>query len=1042
MAQQGDSDTGNSKPRDEDVITAIESGDFKTATSLVESFNADKSLKCTYPNSLTPLYKKCQRCLCCENTPLHKAAEHGHLGLFQYFLDLLFTNIPSVPPLSQYKTLRRKQKLILNLRTSWTDGYRDNPLHVASRRGNLDIVKLLTGTLGCDPNYTNEIGMSCLHLAAESGHLHVVRYLIEETGSDLTLLDRCGRCPSYLAAGGGHLNVLKYMIEDKGSDPHFRSGIKSWVLVTPDRSLVHAASERGHLHVIRYLIDHHGCNPSCQDNHCVTPLHLACENGRMDIVKYLITEANCDPNSVSKNGTTCLHFASLKHQLDVVEYLTDKHHCVSKMDVWGNTPLHHAVGSDDNNLDVVKFLTKNCICDLLATNINNKTALDKATSTSIRSYLSRASAKLTKIILISPTINIFVVGNSGSGKSTLVKAISQDKSFLKKVFNLKVKGVVPLTPGIVPTTIDHEIFGRANIFDFAGHEEYYASHEMILCQSSHPLVLFVINISLPLHEVEKQLLYWLTILSNASTNETCKIMRVIIIGSHADLINKSKTSKIENLISTTIKSKANIQYCGLIKFDCRYSTSSGMEQLCLQLGEISESIKSNIANSESFTSMKLCAALMNFITNELPAMISTKGSVTINELWKHYNSTAPLGDSPEFLYLYPHPLHNKMTFIQTCQKLNLSGNMLLIPHKHNIEESLLVLDNDIQVHACLKEIQQNISNDLGMLEESKLKDILSDSLVDIKYPSQAIEYLKVSQFCTEITPDQLLSPPDKIDEENHYFFPNLVLATRPSSSTLWRTEEGGHEYTDLYTWCMECTNAGQFFTPRSIHTLFIQLVKCKSDSGHAQFIIWKNGILLVHSNLTRCVIEVTDQTTRLYITLQCEIGREMSLVKQRSFLISLIKSLKNKACPEVESRELLFSPTHSYQPVPSSDSVPVTDVAQSVLAGDPAVATRKDSTNINHVHISELLHFDSLNLNDNEIEDKTTLLNILMNSGSNDIIPSSVMERVRSNVEPHIALIKILQVEPGDVSYKQLYEVLIKYTIFSDDTLFVSHLPN
>ncbi len=29
MAQQGDSDTGNSKPRDRYVITAIKSGDFK-----------------------------------------------------------------------------------------------------------------------------------------------------------------------------------------------------------------------------------------------------------------------------------------------------------------------------------------------------------------------------------------------------------------------------------------------------------------------------------------------------------------------------------------------------------------------------------------------------------------------------------------------------------------------------------------------------------------------------------------------------------------------------------------------------------------------------------------------------------------------------------------------------------------------------------------------------------------------------------------------------------------------------------------------------
>ncbi len=78
-------------------------------------------------------------------------------------------------------------------------------------------------------------------------------------------------------------------------------------------------------------------------------------------------------------------------------------------------------------------------------------------------------------------------------------------------------------------------------------------------------------------------------------------------------------------------------------------------------------------------------------------------------------------------------------------------------------------------------------------------------------------------------------------------------------------------------------------------SIFIQLVKCENDSAHAQCIIWKNGILLVHSNLTRCVIEVTDQTTRLYITLQCEKGHKIYLVKQRSFLISLIKSLKKES---------------------------------------------------------------------------------------------------------------------------------------------------
>ncbi len=128
----------------------------------------------------------------------------------------------------------------------------------------MDIVKLLTDTLGCNPNCTTrrDICLVFTNVAAESGHLHVVRYLIEEKGSDLTLIDYEGWCP-YLAARGGYLNVLKYMIEDGGSDPHFKIKEDFWISgLTSGRSLVHAATEGGHLHVIRYRIDHHGCNPS------------------------------------------------------------------------------------------------------------------------------------------------------------------------------------------------------------------------------------------------------------------------------------------------------------------------------------------------------------------------------------------------------------------------------------------------------------------------------------------------------------------------------------------------------------------------------------------------------------------------------------------------------------------------------------------------------------------------------------------------------------------------------------------------------------
>ena len=86
----------------------------------------------------------------------------------------------------------------------------NTPLHTACVLGQLDVVKLLTREIGCDPNNTNSEGLSCLHLAAQHGHLPLVRYLVEEVGSDMTLKDEHGRSPTYLAAGGGHLDILKY----------------------------------------------------------------------------------------------------------------------------------------------------------------------------------------------------------------------------------------------------------------------------------------------------------------------------------------------------------------------------------------------------------------------------------------------------------------------------------------------------------------------------------------------------------------------------------------------------------------------------------------------------------------------------------------------------------------------------------------------------------------------------------------------------------------------------------------------------------------
>ena len=237
-----------------------------------------------------------------------------------------------------------------------------------------------------------------------------------------------------------------------------------------------------------------------------------------------------------------------------------------------------------------------------------------------------------------------------------------------------------------------------------------------------------------------------------------------------------------------------------------------------------------------------------------------------------------------------------------------SGHLFLIPHDENPVNSLLVLRNDIildKVHACLTDIKNGLPNELGIMNENELIEILSKSLKDVMEPEHAIKYLIFAQFCTEIAADQLISLPNSKENATHYFFPNLVSALRPAVLL----SIGEKKYTKLSTWCLKCTHVRHFFTPRYLHTLFIQLIKCERNEVMSEFKIWKNGILIVHSNCTRSIIEVTDQTTRVSLAIQCVEEYKLQL---RSKLVKLIKSLVLKTCPNVEVKEFLLISQSNY----------------------------------------------------------------------------------------------------------------------------------
>ena len=915
-------------------------------------------------------------------------------------------------------------------------------LESASMGGHLDVVKYLVDTHHCDP-----LKDMSLYIAALNGRLEIVSYIAAialNYNHSILDIESNNEAALQAAALNGHLEVTKFVIEDMKCDPHCKS--------ENERTPLHHASESGHLDVVKYLVDTHHCDPLCptHDEDKSTPFHLAASKGQLEVVSYFaitqvcnllirngdnntplhsaslhgnfevvrffIEDMKCDPNCKGQDGRTPLHHASEGGHLDVVKYLVDTHHCDPLcLDRHKNTPLHSAAAKDQ--LEIVQYFANIPDCNLQVKNAKNKSPLNIASQYGmykVYKFILRATTTdhVFNHILI-PSLSMFVLGNSRSGKSTLVKALSDENSLLGRF--ITVKDVTPLTAGIVPTAINSRVFGSVDIYDFAGHEEYYVSHEILLQQTSHPLVLLTVDISLPLQTIEKQLLYWLSMLSNFQTSH------VVVIGSHADLVRGKNTinQKIASLVST----ESSIRYHGLFQCDCRYSNSSRLNQLRQQLKYVFRSIQVILAQCESSDSNRLCASLMHILKYYFPE----KAIITVSEVMEHINLKSA--------YV---KLLDESLLVQTCKQLSSNGHLLFMCHENNImEKSLLVLNKRVilqEVHACLRDIKAYLPNEFGIVGENELREILSESLKNVMEPKQAIKYLIFTQFCTEIASDQLISPPDCEKIVTYYFFPNLALASRPGDLL----PPGDLKYTHLYTWCLKCSHVGQFFTPRYLHTLFIQLIKCERKESNSECEVWKNGILIVHSNGTRSIIEVTDQTTRVSLAIQCIEGCEFQLVKQRSQLISLMKSMVCKICSGVNVEEFLLLPQNTFPP-DNSTEIPLSKVAHSLIDDCSEAVAYKDRGVPRQALVKDLLHFDSF-----LVIEELILREIFTQYQSNNVARPTTVTRIHSAVEACRELQKRFEDEAGqcrrDMTYSQLYRELIKYSIFTDGNLFVSKL--
>ena len=181
-------------------------------------------------------------------------------------------------------------------------------------------------------------------------------------------------------------------------------------------------------------------------------------------------------------------------------------------------------------------------------------------------------------------VNMFIVGNAGAGKSTLTESVKKNTSGLSGILSRVIKvSAERKTAGITPHTISSHTIGKIQLYDLAGDEEFYSSHDAIISTSmsgpSSAVFLLVVDLQMSAKEIKQTLQYWLNFLQAKLPRNHPQPPHLVCIGSHLDLAGNAQE---KNVVFESFLPKARsfgFEVKGYIAMNCQYSESDGMRQL-------------------------------------------------------------------------------------------------------------------------------------------------------------------------------------------------------------------------------------------------------------------------------------------------------------------------------------------------------------------------------------------------------------------------------------------------------------------------------
>ena len=789
------------------------------------------------------------------------------------------------------------------------------PLHYAASNGHLEVVKYFIVELHCDPMDKNQYADTPLHYACTNGHLNIAQYLMREEHCNPSCETNGGDTPLHYACMNGHLNIAQYLIREEHCNPSCENNGGYIPL--------HDACIHGHLNIVQYLIREEHCNPSFEDIDSWTPLHYACRNGYLNIAQYLIREEHCNPSCENKYGETPIHYACRYGHLNIAQYLIREEHCnPSCEDKNGRTPLHFAC--IHGHAHVVQYLLSTGRVNPLTKNKYGETALYWASD---KYYIIRLFEPFEECRTAFPVhtfTKLILTGDSGAGKTTIAELIV---CLASSTAVECVADVQRYTAGIVPHHIQSEQLGNFVVYDFAGQQEYYSSHNAVLEQvmrRSAAMFLCLVDLSESKEKICESLHYWLSFIDNACSTAEGR-SHVVIIGSHADQVTSSveeKSSLLQTIIAT--RRVRRQEYVACIAMDCRRTNTDASRRLIATLTNSQKAITAS-------------QPVIHYYSHVVYAFLRTKLNVVGCTLHDLVSATAKENDST-----LP---SDQSVLTEILTTLSDKGLILFI------QSSWIV----VKTEALLKEINgtlfapdhfkehRDLASNTGIVPVSNLHKVFPD------YNSKMlVGFLKSLDFCRPVDPSVLqytnLQTTPSHSTADLLFFPGLIQSERSDSLV---QQLGSLDF----GWCLRCMDPYEFLSSRFLHILLLSVAykfPLASQGLNRLCRVWKNGIFWRNYDDITTVIELLDKNRCVLVAMSCDDTSPVETAELRSSLIGLVRHLQQQYCPHLNVCEFLISPDliqrYPLDNLPDSDLFDIRHVAQCVLLRKSVVPSYTDSS--------------------------------------------------------------------------------------------------